>query len=315
MTVELRQLRYLVAVVDAGSFSAAARALLLSQPTLSLAIAQLERHLDVRLLDRGPRGLTPTRAGTITVEHARRVLAAVDELHAAVRPLVDRRNRVLRVGLFVGGVGELTAPLLEALPERLPGLRVAPTGLGTDGLVAPLLADEVDVTLGWGPLEDDRLQVHALFREERIVVVGARHPLADTTEVATRDLLDLPHAGSLDGEPEAWESWWNLVPERNGEQPARLAVPDAADQVTQLRGHALRPTIATLPRHVAQAFPGGFLGVRYLRAPQLSPATAVVVSRRKPDPLVSAVVRLITQVAAELVPAVPGLLPVAAARP
>ncbi len=274
-------------------------------------MGQLERHLEVRLLDRGPRGLTPTSAGTVTVEHARRVLAAVDELHGAVRPLVEHRNRVLRVGLFVGGVGELTAPLLEALPGRLPGLRVAATGLGTDGLVAPLLADEVDVTSGWGPLHDDRLDVRPLFREERIVVVGARHPLADAAEVTADDLLDLPPAGSLEGEPETWESWWNLVPERNGEQPARLAAPEAADQVTQLRGHALRPTIATLPAHVARAFPGEFLGVRYPRAPTLTPATAVVVSRRRRDPLVSAVVRLVTQVAAELVPTAPGLLPAA----
>ncbi len=199
-------------------------------------MGQLERHLEVRLLDRGPRGLTPTPAGTVTVEHARRVLAAVDELHGAVRPLVEHRNRVLRVGLFVGGVGELTAPLLEALPGRLPGLRVAATGLGTDGLVAPLLADEVDVTSGWGPLHDDRLDVRPLFREERIVVVGARHPLADAAEVTADDLLDLPPAGSLEGEPETWESWWNLVPERNGEQPARLAAPEAADQVTSCAG-------------------------------------------------------------------------------
>jgi len=295
------ELRYLVAVAEAGSFSAAARSLTLSQPTLSLAIAQLERHLGVRLLDRSSRGLTPTAAGVTTVEHAQRVLATVDDLHTAVRPLVERRTRVLRVGLFVGGVGELTAPLLEALPRRLPGLQLAVTSLGTDELVAPLLADDVDVTLGWGPLHDERLRVRPLFREQRIVVVGARYSLADAAAVAIDDLLDLPHAGALEGEPQAWENWWNLVPERNGEQPARLDAPEAADQITQLRGHALRPTIATVPAHVARAFPGDFLGIRYLPAPTLAPATAVVITHREHDPLISAVVRAATHLAANIV--------------
>ena len=302
MALELRQLRYLVEVVEAGSFSGAARSLALSQPTVSVAVQQLERHLGVRLLDRSSRGLALTPAGVAAVEQARRVLTTVDDLYAAVRPLVEREDRVLRVGLFVGGVGELTAPLLQALPGRLPGLKLTVISFGSDELVSPLLADKVDLTLGWGPLHDERLTVEPLFDEPRVIVVGAQHPLADAPSVAAEDLLDLPHADTLDGEPRGWENWWNLVPERNGEQPRRLEAPGGSDPISQLRGHALRPTIATVPAHAARAFPGSFLGVRYLPAPTLPRAQAVLITRRRRDPLIAAVAQATMHLAAELAP-------------
>lgn len=83
-TMELRPLRYFVAVVEAGSLTAAAEALHLSQPSLSVAIAKLEADIGVALLVRSARGAEPTSAGRFLVDSATRLLAEVDDLSTAL---------------------------------------------------------------------------------------------------------------------------------------------------------------------------------------------------------------------------------------
>src|SRR5688572_21981014 len=83
--MELRQLEYLVAVVDASSFSAAARQLGVAQPSISEQVRKLERELRQPLLDRLPRRVVPTPAGQQLVEHARRILAEVAEAESRAR--------------------------------------------------------------------------------------------------------------------------------------------------------------------------------------------------------------------------------------
>jgi DNA-binding transcriptional LysR family regulator len=82
--MELRQLRYFTAVVESGSFTAAAEVLHLSQPPLSVAISKLESELGVRLLDRGPRGVEPTSAGRYLLDASSRILGEVDDLVAGL---------------------------------------------------------------------------------------------------------------------------------------------------------------------------------------------------------------------------------------
>ena len=83
--LNLDQLRTLVSIIDLGTFSAAAQALHLAQPTVSLHISELESRLDARLVVRGSRRVTPTAAGTALVERARRLLRDADDAVDAVR--------------------------------------------------------------------------------------------------------------------------------------------------------------------------------------------------------------------------------------
>ncbi len=109
--VELRQLRYFTAVVEAGSFTAGATALHLSQPPLSVAIAKLEAELGLRLLVRTPRGVEPTSAGRYLLDASARLLGEVDDIVAAL-------------GRFGSGTsGTLTMAAVPVLMwHRLPAL-------------------------------------------------------------------------------------------------------------------------------------------------------------------------------------------------
>lgn len=121
--MDVLQLRYLVAVVDAGSLSRAAEVLRISQPALSQRMNQLERELGVQLLDRGPRGVRPTRAGTDFYRDAHRLVRQFDELAASAAAEHPVRGLVA-VGLPSGAAVHLAAPLFGWAREHVPGVRL-----------------------------------------------------------------------------------------------------------------------------------------------------------------------------------------------
>lgn len=123
--MELRALRYFSAVVEAGSLSAAAAQLRLSQPSLSVAISRLESEVGVPLLTRSPRGVTPTSAGRYLLDASSRVLGEVDEISATLR----RFGQGLEGSLTIAAVPVLMwarlPRLLRALDREAPGVRVS----------------------------------------------------------------------------------------------------------------------------------------------------------------------------------------------
>jgi DNA-binding transcriptional LysR family regulator len=126
--LDLKQLRYFVAVVDSGSFSAGARRAFVTQPTLSIAIARLEVSVGSKLLDRRPRGIGLTPAGREFLERARAILRDVETLPNAIRG--SRAKRPVRIGvlptlppsLVVETLGRLAAfdPSMSATLEDAP---------------------------------------------------------------------------------------------------------------------------------------------------------------------------------------------------
>ena len=110
--MEMRQLRYLVAVVEERSISRAAARLNMSQPPLSATIAQMERELGVKLLDRHARGVEPTEAGGYLVDHARRLLANLDEISATVVAVGTGRRGRITLAAVSGTAWELLPAIL-----------------------------------------------------------------------------------------------------------------------------------------------------------------------------------------------------------
>jgi LysR family nitrogen assimilation transcriptional regulator len=123
--MELRALRYFSAVVEAGSLSAAAAQLRLSQPSLSVAISRLESEVGVPLLTRSPRGVAPTSAGRYLLDASSRVLGEVDEIATTLR----RFGQGLEGSLTIAAVPVLMwarlPRLLRALDREAPGVRVS----------------------------------------------------------------------------------------------------------------------------------------------------------------------------------------------
>jgi len=184
----LRQLEYLVAIADLGSFHRAARACGVSQPGLSAQIRQLEMLLDLRLLERDRRRVLLTAAGEELVRRARAVLAEarglVETASALQRPLCG----TLRLGVIPTVAPYLLPRALPRVRRRHSELRLRLREAQTGDLVAALERGELDVLLLAleAPLGD--LETLALFRDPFHVALPAGHPLARRRRVSEHDL-------------------------------------------------------------------------------------------------------------------------------
>lgn len=214
--VDLRQLRYFVAVADEGSIRKASYALYVAQPSVSVAIRQLETELQTTLLHRSHSGVELTTVGAEFLAHARHILDAASEARKAVRQHSDRALRTLRVGLLEGTVAaaELTAPIIEGYRERHPDVHVKLEYISFCDQTSGLLSEQVDVALVRPPLDHRELEVVPIAAEPRALWVGTQHDLAGESEVCVDDILD--EATVPLGAPEEWSSFWQLDDARGG---------------------------------------------------------------------------------------------------
>jgi DNA-binding transcriptional LysR family regulator len=177
--MELHQLRYLVAVVDDGSFTAAAERLHVSQSGVSAQVAKLERELGQRLLSRGPRALALTAAGEAVLPLARQVLGLVEQ----VGEVADELSGVVRGRVRLGMIrGCSIPPFLDALAafrSEHPGVELVLAEDDSDVLMRRVLAGELDLALvGWAGDAPDGLALSVVVDEPVAAVVPAGHRLA-----------------------------------------------------------------------------------------------------------------------------------------
>ncbi|WP_144138244.1 LysR family transcriptional regulator [Paraburkholderia sp. BCC1884] len=156
-----------VSVVEAGSFSAAAKRLKLGQPAVSKSIAQLEERLGVRLLLRSTRGLTPTEAGQRFYEHALRAIEETDRAEQVVRDSSTGLSGVLRVSAAVTFARLHILPVLKSFMDRHPNLQL---DIILDDRTIDLLEKGVDVSLRMGSLDDSSMTARRIARGRRVVV-------------------------------------------------------------------------------------------------------------------------------------------------
>lgn len=190
----LRQLEYLIAVADHGTFGAAAEAVHVSQPAMSSQIAELEQKLGVTLFERDRRGARVTPEGEAIVAAARRVLAEVDEL---VRLASDRRGDL--VGQLVLGVIPTMAPYLlptvvREIRRRYPATELELRELRTVELVDAMLDGTVDLGLLAAPVPELGRGVEwvELARDPFVLALPEGHPFAGTARLPQSALAGLP---------------------------------------------------------------------------------------------------------------------------
>ncbi len=143
--INLDRLRTLLTVADLGSFAAAAKALHLAPPTVTLHVAQLEGRLGARLLHRAPAGVTATSAGSLLIDKARRLLAEADDLLQAVQRQVAARGGRVRLGASTGALAHLLPQALEALAAQHPEIDVQVAVMTSEEALARLAAGSLDV--------------------------------------------------------------------------------------------------------------------------------------------------------------------------
>jgi LysR family hydrogen peroxide-inducible transcriptional activator len=176
--MNLRDLRYLLALADHKHFGRAAAASFVSQPTLSTQIRKLEEELGVALVERAPRRVMLTPIGRDIAERARRVIAEVDQMAEVARRSQDPEAGTVRLGLFPTLAPYLLPHVLPAVRQRFPRLELLLVEEKTDQILARLRDGRLDAGVLALPVHDDQLHVEPLFDEPFLLAVPRDHALA-----------------------------------------------------------------------------------------------------------------------------------------
>lgn len=193
--MELRQLRYFVAVAQRRHFTAAAAALGVAQPALSQQIRGLERELGVELLDRSGRRIRPTPAGEAFLRRAERILGEVASAGAEMAEFAGATRGRVTVGTLPSLAEHQLPRLVAGFHARHPGLELDLREERTARLLALVAAGEVDLALlhqPTAPNSDPALTIEPLFTEELVATVAPAHPLAARGPLPLVALRDEP---------------------------------------------------------------------------------------------------------------------------
>ena len=186
--MNIRDLRYAVAVAELGHFGRAAEACHVSQPALSGQIRKLEGHLGITLFERTRRSVRITPAGEEIIGHAKRLLATADLIEETARARIDPLSGPLRLGMIPTIGPYLTPMLLPSIVRGLPKVELRLSEDVTDVLEAELLEGRLDAAILATPVANTRLAETALYDEPFWVALPHRHPLALEDEIDVADI-------------------------------------------------------------------------------------------------------------------------------
>ena len=195
--MNLHQLELFLAVAEAGSVTRGAERVAVGQPAVSRAVADLEAAVGERLFDRGPKGVTPTAAGTVLLDYARRIFALEREATEALSDLRGLEAGRLAIGASTT-VGEHLLPgVVAAFGLRHPGVELSMEVANTEAVQAGVLEGRYDVGFTEGRIDEGRddaarFAVGALTQDELLVFAAPAHPLAARGEATLAELA--PHA-------------------------------------------------------------------------------------------------------------------------
>ena len=188
--MNLRDLRYLVALADHQHFGRAAAACFVSQPTLSTQIRKLEDELGVALVERAPRKVMLTPAGREIAERARRIVSDVEQMKEAARRSQDPEAGTVRLGIFPTLGPYLLPHVVPQIRARFPRLELLLVEEKSDVLLARLREGRLDAGLLALPVHDEQLHAEFLFEEPFLLAVPEQHPLATRSSLTLKDLAD-----------------------------------------------------------------------------------------------------------------------------
>lgn len=221
--MDLRQLRYFVAVAEQRNFNRAAERLHIAQPPLSRAIQHLEQELGVELLDRSTRPLKLTATGRLFLEQASQILGRMEGLRGMISLAAAAEKRRFAIGFVASTIYARLPQLIRGFRAAAPEVELTLLEMVSLDQIAALKDGRIDVGFGRIRFEDERVQRTVLREEDLVVAIPVRHGLASaTTPLPLRELQNEPLI---------------VYP--------RAPRPSYADQVLALLAdHGIRPTIA-----------------------------------------------------------------------
>jgi DNA-binding transcriptional LysR family regulator len=205
--MELRSLRYFVAVAEELHFGRAAARLHMTQPPLSRAIKHLEADLGAVLLNRSSAGVTLTPAGTALYAEARTLLEQAEQVRARVTAVTG--STTLTIGTLGDSAEQAGTRLVAAYRERHPAVRVRVRETDFTDPTTGLRAGLVDVALTRAPFDYTGIATHVLRSDPVGVVLRTDDPLARRKTLRLRDLAGRRWFQLPDGTDPIWRAYWN----------------------------------------------------------------------------------------------------------
>lgn len=277
MPLEIRHLRYVVAVADHGNFSRAAEHLNVAQPALSQQILKVERELGFDLFQRHPRGAVLTPSGEAFVADARETLRSFEETVDRAARRSRGQTGQLAVGFTTRKGFELVPQILTVFAAKFPSVDVELREYGYADSTAGLADESAEVAFVRTPLSARGLWYETLTREPRVVALPNSHRLAQREAVAVAELLDEPMIGSTMTD-EVSGAFWSLADYRDGQPPTFVGRADTIETELQLiaAGQGISITCAGSARYHPRR------GVTFVPIADVSPSE-VAVARRAGD--------------------------------
>ncbi|EES72145.1 LysR substrate binding domain protein [Paenibacillus sp. oral taxon 786 str. D14] len=187
--MEHRLLEYFIAVGEDLHFTKAAERLGITQPTLSHQIRLLEQELGTALIQRIGKKNYLTQAGSILLEHARRVIYEVEQAKLEIGQITGVQRGQLRIGC---SGNHLLEDKLISFHRQYPGIELTVLELATEETRAGLLANQLDLGVVFLPLQDEHIVSRPLFDEALVLVVSSQHAYAELPEVTLEQVAQLP---------------------------------------------------------------------------------------------------------------------------
>ena len=220
--MDIRRLEVFCKVVELKSFTLAAKAVLLSQPSVSEHVRSLEETLDEKLLDRLGREVTPTGAGHILYQYARRIIALRDEALQAIDQFRGRVSGSLPLGASTIPGAFILPALIESFKTAHPAIQIMLKISGTSRIVEELLRGTLELGVVGARPKDARLDAEEVFSDELMLTVYPGHPWASRESVS---LEELPGQPFIQREPESGtRTVMNQALQDHGLDPAGLTM-------------------------------------------------------------------------------------------
>lgn len=292
--MELRQLRYFVAVAEELHFSRAAARLHLAQSALSAQIRALENELGGPLLTRSTRRVALTPAGEALLHEARSILVAADRALERTRALARGEGGSVVIGSLGPAPGELLAALLARFGARHPDVRVELRAFDFNDTVLGLRRGRADLAFLYAPISEPDLDVTPLLSEPRMVVLPRRHPLARRRALSPGDLADEVFVVQPQTTPAPWRDFWTLVEQLPRRPRTSPYIGENIEEWLTLIGRG--EGIDTCPAIIARYY--AWPEVRFVPLVEAPPATLVLARHRDySHPLAAELVALAREVA------------------
>jgi DNA-binding transcriptional LysR family regulator len=188
VSITLTQLRSFLAVVNAGSVTAAADELFVTQPAISAAVTALSREVGVSLLERAGRGVRPTPAGREFAAYAADVIGLLEQGRHAAHDAEASGARTLTIAAVTTAAESFVPPLMRAFATAHPQIGLALEVGNRDHVLAVILNHEADLAIGGRPPPQERIEAHALLANELMLITAPDDPLAGAGTVPAAKL-------------------------------------------------------------------------------------------------------------------------------